>query len=296
MDDREKKAGRKPRLKPFIRIRTCIQIIVALILNANFKGFFTGEIYKGKTKNFCVAGLNCYSCPGAVGSCPIGALQNSLSAYKFKLPYYVMGLLIFFGVMLGRIVCAFLCPFGLLQDLLYMIPFFKKIRTFKGDRVLRWLKYVVLVVMVIVLPIMIKLTPVFCKYLCPSGTVSGILLVLSNSTLVSQLGKIFTWKVIVLAVIVVTSIIISRPFCKYLCPLGGIYGLFNRVAVLQMKVDEHKCTDCGLCRKSCIMDINPPEDIKSVECIRCGNCARECPSKAIGYCSVFSSVEKKEAE
>lgn len=281
--------GRKHSLFSYIRL--AIQSIAALLQNANFKGFFTGKIYQGQIKNVCVPGLNCYSCPGAVGSCPIGSLQNALSSFKFKFPYYVLGLLIFFGVLLGRLVCAFLCPFGLLQDLLYKIPFFKKIKTFKGDRILRYLKYVVLVVMVIVLPIMIKLTPVFCKYLCPSGTVSGILLVLSNGELVSQLGKLFTWKVIVLAIVVVTSIIISRPFCKYLCPLGGIYGLFNRVSVLQMEVDGHKCTDCGLCKKACIMDINPPKDIKSVECIRCGECIKECPHKAIGYGCLYGKAK-----
>lgn len=275
--------------KPFVRIRTCVQFIAALLQNANFKGFFSGKLYKGQVKNVCVPGLNCYSCPGAVGACPVGSLQNALSAYKFKIPYYVMGLLIFFGVILGRIVCAFLCPFGFLQDLLHKIPFFKKIKSFKGDRVLRWLKYGVLVVMVIVLPICIKLTPFFCKYLCPSGTVSGLLLMLADNSLTEQIGRIFTWKVIVLISVVVASIIISRPFCKYLCPLGAFYGLFNRVALVQMKVDEHKCTNCGLCKKACIMDINPVKDIKSVECIRCGNCIKDCPTKAIGYCSVFNN-------
>ena len=108
--------------------RTAIQVIATIIQNANFKGFFTGKIYQGQTKQVCVPGLNCYSCPGAVGSCPIGALQNSLSSMRFRFPYYVLGLLIFFGALLGRAVCGFLCPFGLVQDILYKIPFVKKIK------------------------------------------------------------------------------------------------------------------------------------------------------------------------
>lgn len=89
-----------------------IQGIAALIQNANFRGFFTGKIYGGAVKNVCVPGLNCYSCPGAVGACPIGSLQSIISGYRFKFPYYVLGLLIFFGAVFGRLICGLICPFG----------------------------------------------------------------------------------------------------------------------------------------------------------------------------------------
>ncbi|MBQ5440748.1 MAG: 4Fe-4S binding protein, partial [Firmicutes bacterium] len=156
-----------------------MQGLASLIQNADLKGFITGGVSQSVTKAVCVPGLNCYSCPGAVGACPIGSLQNSLSGLSFRFPYYVLGLLIFFGALLGRAVCGFLCPFGLLQDLLNKIPFVKKIRTFKGDRKLRKMKYIVLIVLVIAIPIFAKLTPTFCKFLCPSGTLSGVLLSIS---------------------------------------------------------------------------------------------------------------------
>ena len=129
--------------------RIVIQSIAALIQNANLKGFFTGKIYTGKTKGICVPGLNCYSCPGAVGACPIGALQNELSAFKFKIPYYVVGLILFFGALAGRLICGFICPFGLLQDLINKIPFPVKIKRFAGDKYFRMVKYVILVVTLI---------------------------------------------------------------------------------------------------------------------------------------------------
>ena len=181
-------------MNKYKRFRMAVQGAAALLQNANFKGFFTGKIYEGNLKSVCVPGLNCYSCPGAAGSCPIGSLQNALSANKFRFPYYVLGLLIFFGAVLGRLVCGFLCPFGLLQDLLHKIPFPKKIKTFKGDKFLRELKYAVLIVMVIILPLFVKLTPVFCKYLCPSGTVSGLLLALGDTTLFRLFGSRFAWR------------------------------------------------------------------------------------------------------
>ena len=154
-------------------IRPSIQAVAALLQNANFKGFFEGKIYKGPIKSVCVPGLNCYSCPGAIGACPIGSLQSFLSGMKFKVPYYVVGLLIFFGVLLGRAVCGFLCPLGFLQDLLDKVPFFKK-NEFKIDKYLRYFKYVVLLLFVLILPFCFKLTPAFCKFICPSGTIAGI--------------------------------------------------------------------------------------------------------------------------
>ena len=263
------------------KLRLAIQGVAALIQNANFKGFFEGKIYTGPVKNICVPGLNCYSCPGAVGSCPIGSLQTFLTQFKIKIPYYVVGLLLFFGALLGRAVCGFFCPFGMIQELINLIPFpFKKNR-FKGDKVLRYLKYVILVLCVIALPICFKLTPFFCKYICPSGTIAGILLAITDSAIASKLGAIFTWKVIILISILASSIIIWRPFCKYICPLGAIYSFFNRVSLLRLKVDGSKCINCGKCAEACKMCVDPVKNPQSGECIRCMDCAKACPVHAI---------------
>ncbi|MCR5425400.1 MAG: 4Fe-4S binding protein [Lachnospiraceae bacterium] len=261
--------------------RLAIQGVAALLQNAHFKGFFTGKIYDGPGKNVCVPGLNCYSCPGAVGSCPIGSLQTFLTGMRFRVPYYVVGLLLFFGALLGRVICGFLCPFGLLQELLHLIPVPKKLRTFKGDRILRYLKYVILVVFVIVLPIAVKLTPFFCKYICPSGTVSGILLALSDRAVASKLGRIFTWKLSLLVLCVLGSTVIFRPFCKYICPLGAIYGCFNKFALVRMECDHAKCISCGKCKAACKMCVDPVAAPNSAECIRCGDCIKACPVQAL---------------
>ena len=263
------------------KLRLAIQGVATLIQNANLKGFFEGKIYTGPVKNICVPGLNCYSCPGAIGSCPIGSLQTFLTKFKIKTPYYVVGLILFFAAVLGRAVCGFLCPFGMIQELINLIPFpFKKNR-FKGDKALRYLKYVILAACVIILPICFKLTPFFCKYICPSGTIAGIILAITDSAIASKLGAIFTWKVIILISILVSSLIIWRPFCKYICPLGAIYSLFNRVSLIRLKVDESKCINCGKCAKACKMCVDPVKTPNSGECIRCMDCAKACPEHAI---------------
>ena len=180
--------------------RLTVQAVWAFLTNSYLAGFFYGKIYKGKLKNICVPGLNCYSCPGALGSCPIGSLQAVLGSWKFQFAAYVSGFLIFTGALIGRFVCGWLCPFGLIQDLLHKIPFPKKLKTFRGDRMLRKLKYVILIIFVILLPmfavdILGQGAPFFCKWICPAGTLEGgIPLVLLNKALHSAIGWLYVWK------------------------------------------------------------------------------------------------------
>ena len=129
--------------------RTLFQFVFAAMANPHFKGFIDGQIYKGNSKAVCVPGLNCYSCPGAAGACPIGSLQAIIGSPKYTVSLYVMGLLMLFGALLGRLVCGFLCVFGLIQDLLFKIPAPKYKLSKSDDSKLRYLKYLVLIVMVI---------------------------------------------------------------------------------------------------------------------------------------------------
>ena len=266
------------------RARGWIQFAALLVQNANFRGFFTGKIYRGNLKKICVPGINCYSCPAAVGSCPVGSLQNFLASRPVKFPYYVLGLLLFFGALLGRAVCGFLCPFGFLQELLHRIPFpKKKIRTFRGDRLMRNLKYVILAVFVVLLPMLLPNTPAFCKYLCPAGTLEGgvpiVLFRAGNINL--PVGPLFFWKLGLSLVILALCLLLYRPFCKYLCPLGAFYGLMNPVSLVTLKRDEASCTGCGACVRTCPMQADPLHRPDSAECIRCGICTKTCPEKAI---------------
>ena len=268
-------------------LRTWVQICFAALSNGYAAGFAKGTIYKGSSKLLCVPGLNCYSCPGAFGSCPIGAFQAVISSRNYQFTFYVTGFLLFFGALFGRFVCGWLCPFGLIQDLLYKIPFVKKLRKLPGDRWLRLLKYVILAGFVIVLPLIVldivgQGQPWFCKYICPSGTLfAGIPLVASNPALQSALGWLFNWKVTVLVVLLLLSVAVYRPFCRYLCPLGAIYGLFNPVALYRFRIDAQKCTQCGACQRACPMGIPVQSAPSSPECIRCGKCKAACPHGAI---------------
>lgn len=182
---------------------------------------------------------------------------------------------------MGRLVCGLVCPFGFLQDLLHKIPFPVKVKTFRGDRTLRKLKYFIFLFLVVILPVIFKLTPVFCKYVCPSGTLAGILLSFTNTELFAVLGKLFTWKLSLLLILIASSVVVYRPFCKYLCPLGAFYAPFNKISVVQLNVDRDKCTHCRACQKVCGMCVDPAENPADTECIRCGKCVSHCPAGAL---------------
>lgn len=277
-----------------------IQLLATLASNPFIANFFTGKIHRGNTKFLCVPGLNCYSCPGAAASCPIGALQSVIGSSKFNFSYYVVGFLILFGTLFGRVVCGFLCPFGWFQELLHKIPS-KKLST-KPLQLLTRLKYVILVVFVLILPITVVNEvgmgkPFFCQYICPSGILQGALpLALTDAGIRDALGVLFTWKALILLGVVLLSVFFYRPFCKWFCPLGAFYALFNKIALYRYEVDANACTSCGACSRTCKMDVAIFETPNHSECIRCGDCLRACPHQAIHTCSMKKRKEQTHNE
>ncbi|MBQ3703897.1 MAG: redoxin family protein [Oscillospiraceae bacterium] len=268
--------------------RRLVQLYCALLYNAHLKGFVEGEIYKSKsptTKGLCVPGFNCYSCPGAVGACPLGALQNAIGTTNKQVGFYVFGILMLYGLILGRTICGWLCPLGLIQELLHKIPT-PKLKKSRVTRALSWLKYILLAVFVVGITAWYGVAhgvalPGFCKYICPAGTFEGAVFLLANPNNAgdfSMLGILFTRKFVIMLVIGLACVFCYRSFCRFLCPLGAIYGLFCKLAVVGVKVDATRCNGCGACVRSCGMDVRHVGDH---ECIHCARCMDVCSQKAI---------------
>ena len=257
--------------------RRLVQLYSALLFNANLKGYVQGNMFVGQSKFICSPGINCYSCPGAIGTCPLGALQNEMG--NRHVPFYILGILFLYGLMLGRTICGWLCPFGLFQDLIYKIKT-PKLKKSGVTRVLSYFKYVILAVFVFVLT-GFGIFPAFCKYICPAGILEGAFGILpQDSDYLSMLGSLFTWKFILFVTIVVFCIFAYRAFCRFICPLGAIYSLFNRFSFFGIKLNRDACTSCGKCVTKCKLDI---KHVGDQECISCGECIDVCPTKAISF-------------
>lgn len=272
--------------------RRLFQVVAALGFNLDFMSFLRGNISQARTKGICLPALNCYSCPAAVGACPVGALQNSLNTLRYnlgvgqkKFGLYVLGSLGLMGTIGGRLPCGWLCPFGLLQEMIYKVPLPK----LQIPAVLTYLRYAILVVLVLLLPLLLVDAsglgwPWFCKWLCPGGTLeAGLLLAIINPEIRNQLGFLFAWKFSLLILFIVWMAVSQRPFCRTVCPLGTILGFFNRVSAFRIRVKLEDCIACDACQKACPVNIKIYKNPDSSRCLRCLKCEQVCPTACISH-------------
>ncbi|MEO0070300.1 MAG: 4Fe-4S binding protein [candidate division WOR-3 bacterium] len=410
------------------------QIIGTVVLNAYILAYIQGKIiYSGFLKSIPEPVLNCYGGPLSVFACPLGSFQQIFGqqglAFYLRIPWVIIGLVVIIGAFVGRTPCAWVCPFGLWQDLLYKIKVgpqakgkrwltfsvigliglvvvallvvFVKVNLFKA-LLFGWLPFIVLclfgalkgkmnlpgrwflsgtlvgiglglfvgwkhdinlgiasgvvaltlfslasskvtlllavptgfvislfgrgvqlgpfagaelgmlfaifaflVVMVFDQWLKISLPatglkylflllvaglvafftgePWFCK-LCPQGTLeAGIPLVLWDP--VQGLRALVSWlfylKVGILLFVIWAAMLIKRPFCRIVCPIGAVYSIFNRVSLLRLKLNRESCTRCQVCRRVCPTDIEPYEEPNQTDCIRCFECVWKCPRSSL---------------
>lgn len=276
------------------KVRRFMQFSSLIAFNYYLTGFYEtfknseAVIYAGRAKIACIPGLHCYSCPSAVTSCPIGAIQfwlnNSKNNFRLEslnlVGLYVIGFLGMVGAAVGRGACGWICPFGLFQDLMHKIPTRIKVGI---PKFLKYFKYFILLFTVILIPLLFSdFGPMFCKTICPSGTlVAGIPLIAADPGLRGGLHFYFPLKMSILIALIVWMTLAKRPFCRTMCPLGAFWSFFNKHSILRIKVNNHTCDDCNSCRAVCPVDIHPQTEVQSGECIRCMNCINVCESGSL---------------
>jgi len=216
-------------------------------------------------RSVCFPVLNCHSCPLAVFACPIGVLVNFASLRVF--PFTTVGILGLVGILGGRLVCGWVCPFGLLQDGLHKIPTKKTSLSPK----LAYTKYVLLIGLVFLVPFFWPRLPLTFCHLCPAGTLESAIpwAIMGVS---SPWRFSFLLRVAILLALVILAIAVSRSFCRFVCPLGAILSLFNGFSLFRMRSTKHDCTDCDVCARECPVEIHPVHQINSAECVRCLDC------------------------
>ena len=309
------KTSKHKKNKTLNKRRHYIQALGFFVTNANVGGFFKGELYQGSIKKVCFPVLNCYSCPGAISGCPIGSIQATINSsrmkppYRFHLPYYVIGLTSLFALAMGRWFCGYMCPFGLWQDLLDKIPC-KKIKVPPAlNAILRWFKFGFLAIAVLLLPFVVPYIffgkygyPFFCKYVCPQGMLVGafphiiydyFMRPVEERQILPLLHGLFLNKFSIFLIVSISCMFIYRLFCRYICPLGALLGLFNPFSLYRLSVND-KCIHCNKCQKACKFDIPVFRVPNSVDCIRCDECVKACPVAAIEKEFPFSTALKNE--
>lgn len=177
------------------------------------------------------------------------------------------------GVLFGSAFCGFICPLGTIQEWVGKLGkrFFPKkynqIVPEKLDKKLRYFRYVVLAAVIYFSSMTFKL--VFADY--------DPYFALFNF----YAGEVAVTAIAVLAVVLISSLIIERPWCKYLCPFGIIMGLFNKIRIFKIARNSNTCINCKKCDKACPMNlvISDKKNITSTSCISCMACTSDnaCP-------------------
>lgn len=231
--------------------------------------------------------LNCQACELAWLGCPVGMLQQYV--INFRMPLYVFGIVLGFGASLGRAICGWLCPFGLILDTCNKVCTHK----YEPSNKLRFVKYFFLGG--VVLGAVLTGTILWCRFIC-FGALLGVVpywltwQTVSTFWLIYHLGLFsfyFTFSYFTH----------GRAWCRYFCPLGAIFSLLNPFSLLKRHYDWKWCTKCDRCKDACPMGLDPTEDefYSKMDCIKCGRCARECKSNALSMTTPFggTSVSKK---
>ncbi|WP_405379622.1 4Fe-4S binding protein [Phascolarctobacterium sp.] len=270
--------------------RMLTQFCASILYNANFFSNLPRKIIPaGKV---CVPGFNCAYCPGAIAGCPVGTLQYAFGSGLMRLPFYALASIMLIALLLGRIICGWLCPFGLLQDLLYKIPTPKLMKNSYTAK-LTYLKYAVLLGAVILLPLYYfvaneKGLATFCEYLCPNGLFSGLFMVATGTGFGFGYALINSTKVLIAFLFVGGAIFIYRAFCRFFCPLGAFYALFSKISIYAICVDKEQCIGCNACIRNCLLDV---KHIGDSECIACGKCKSHCPTNCIYFGCRYSKTK-----
>jgi len=219
--------------------------------------------------------LYCHGCPFAIFGCPIGVFQQFVIDGQF--PFFTVGSLGVYGMLFGRAFCSWACPFGTMHDSLNRSNAKKK----RQPKNCWYGKYVILLFTLVLA--WVALDTIFCKF-CPSGSLFAAIPFRLIYPEAAEFGLYFFIHMFTLALTIALALLISRFWCRYLCPLGAIAGVFNKVSVLTISLDEKKCKKCLTCLEACGMGITKLDDIgSSTDCTFCGRCVEACSKKALSF-------------
>ncbi|MEA2054244.1 MAG: 4Fe-4S binding protein [Candidatus Thermoplasmatota archaeon] len=254
---------------PMQKKRLASQLAFLFLSNTAFLVGSTGLIYTY---------FYCWEAPMASMACPIGILEHAAIEHSLTSLIYLAGSITLISMVFGRAACGWACPIGFLQDIIGHKRKIKSANGKKADKKLRYLKYAILL---LIAPACYITGKMVYTNICPIGGLTATIPALILHPHGYALGTYFIPKMLFLGGFFALVVLLTRGWCRHLCPVGAMMAPFNKISLLQLEVDMNKCTHCGRCKAVCPMDIEMPEDNRSSECIRCGRCVSACPVNAI---------------
>ena len=275
------------------------------------KGADAAKTLKARLHQIPGCTFHCYACPLATFACPIGVIA-SFSAVHL-IPLLAIGVIVVVGSLVGSMVCGWACPAGFMQDLLAKVPLPKfRIPNWMGYG--RYAVLIILVVTVPLIWGKDD-NPAFICRLCPVGGIEAAIPNALTSTAAADPAvtedteaspvaesaalspeeidaaaalavadmppdessvSISNLKITIIILFVAGALVMRRPWCTILCPLGGMLSLFNRVSILHLRFSRTGCTECNRCRTNCSYGVQLDKRINDTRCNRCLECT-VCP-------------------
>jgi len=218
------------------------------------------------------------------GGCPcvVGSFLNVLLTGLGD-GFHIQGLVWFGGVVIltylfGRIWCGWVCHLGALQEFIYRKNSLTFLTGVRAQRVLRWMRYVFF--FALVGQLLVTRTNLF-KEIDPFA-------VAFNFISPYPMG----W--VLLGLLLVTSVLIYRPFCRGVCPVGLVLGLVAKLPGALSLRSNSSCNGCRRCEKTCASEAIEGTTVSASDCIMCGNCLDTCTRK--GYDFVRNPFPVRERE
>jgi NAD-dependent dihydropyrimidine dehydrogenase PreA subunit len=214
--------------------------------------------------------------------CPFGgvealysyATQGSMTCSLGVSNFFILGAVLLSVLLLRRAFCSYACPIGALSEWLQLgarrvgVQPLNVPRTL--DKVLTLLKYPVLIVIIY---FTWRTGELIFRGFDPCYA------------LISRHGKDITfWAYVVSGAIVLGSLVLMLPFCRWLCPLAAVFTPFSRVGLARVKRRADTCVDCGVCAQVCPMgiEVDRVRDVTAAHCTACLDCLQACPQRTHG--------------